>query len=124
MHPGQKVGITGANGTGKSSLFALILGQLHADEDELSRPDAWMVLHIAQQTGFCHAFCDNYLRNHGFQWSVPEGLALGYTRGRAKRVFIFPIRLTQIQLRRSEDGLLMKRCRWVSSLTRWRNSQY
>ena len=28
LHPGQNVGITGANGTGKSSLFALIRGQL------------------------------------------------------------------------------------------------
>ena len=31
VHPGQKIGITGANGTGKSSLFALILNDLHAD---------------------------------------------------------------------------------------------
>jgi ATPase subunit of ABC transporter with duplicated ATPase domains len=30
VFPGQKVGITGANGTGKSSLFALLRGELHA----------------------------------------------------------------------------------------------
>ena len=32
LHAGWKVGITGGNGSGKSSLFALILDQLHADE--------------------------------------------------------------------------------------------
>ena len=31
IHPGWKVGVTGANGTGKSSLFALIRDELHAD---------------------------------------------------------------------------------------------
>ena len=31
VFPGQKVGLTGANGTGKSSLFALLRGELHAD---------------------------------------------------------------------------------------------
>jgi len=38
IHPGQKVGITGANGTGKSSLFALLLGELQPDEGELLSP--------------------------------------------------------------------------------------
>ena len=28
IHPGKKTGLTGANGTGKSSLFALVLGSL------------------------------------------------------------------------------------------------
>ncbi|WP_071932412.1 ATP-binding cassette domain-containing protein [Candidatus Thiodiazotropha endoloripes] len=50
IHPGQKIGITGANGTGKSSLFALILGQLYADEGEFSKPDGCLVSHVAQQT--------------------------------------------------------------------------
>lgn len=40
VHPGQKVGLTGANGTGKSSLFALIQGQLSADAGELRLPAA------------------------------------------------------------------------------------
>jgi ATPase subunit of ABC transporter with duplicated ATPase domains len=31
LHPGHKVGLTGANGAGKSSLFALLLGELHAE---------------------------------------------------------------------------------------------
>ena len=50
IHPGQKVGITGANGVGKSSLFALILDQLHADEGHFSMPADWVIAHVAQHT--------------------------------------------------------------------------
>jgi len=50
IHPGQRVGITGANGTGKSSLFALILDQLHADEGSFSLPRDWVIAHLAQET--------------------------------------------------------------------------
>ncbi|MEX1199249.1 MAG: ATP-binding cassette domain-containing protein [Methylophaga sp.] len=50
IHPGQRVGLTGANGTGKSSLFAMIRGQLHADQGELSFPGNWVISHVAQET--------------------------------------------------------------------------
>ena len=50
IHPGQRVGITGANGTGKSSLFALILGELHADGGDLRYPADWVIAHVAQET--------------------------------------------------------------------------
>ncbi len=50
IHPGQRVGVTGANGSGKSSLFALILDELHADAGELHRPADWVIAHVAQET--------------------------------------------------------------------------
>ena len=50
VHPGQKFGLTGANGTGKSSLFALILNQLSPDQGDFSMPDNWVVSHVAQET--------------------------------------------------------------------------
>jgi ATP-binding cassette subfamily F protein 3 len=49
VYPGQKVGITGANGTGKSSLFALILDELHADAGDCVYPKDWVVAHVAQE---------------------------------------------------------------------------
>jgi ATP-binding cassette, subfamily F, member 3 len=49
IHPGQKVGITGANGTGKSSLFSLILNNLQADSGDCSYPDNWVVAHVSQE---------------------------------------------------------------------------
>ncbi len=50
IHPGQKTGITGANGTGKSSLFRLILGELQADAGEIKLPRDWIIAHVAQET--------------------------------------------------------------------------
>lgn len=50
VHPGWRVGITGRNGTGKSSLFALLRGKLHADGGHLSIPANWQIAHIAQET--------------------------------------------------------------------------
>jgi len=49
IHPGQKVGLTGANGTGKSSLFALIQNQLHSDTGDCLYPEHWTIAHVAQE---------------------------------------------------------------------------
>ncbi|HVQ25167.1 MAG TPA: ATP-binding cassette domain-containing protein, partial [Planctomycetota bacterium] len=38
------------NGSGKSSLFAVIRGELHADTGEVSLPPAWVLSHVAQET--------------------------------------------------------------------------
>jgi len=50
IHPTYKVGLTGANGTGKSSLFAMIRGELGQDEGDLSIPPNWVMAHVAQET--------------------------------------------------------------------------
>jgi len=47
---GQKLGVVGANGCGKSSLFALLRGELHPDAGEVQVPGAWEIAHVAQQT--------------------------------------------------------------------------
>lgn len=49
VHPGQHIGIIGANGTGKSSLFKLLLGQIAADAGELFIPKDWRIAHMAQE---------------------------------------------------------------------------
>ncbi len=49
VHPGWKVGVTGANGCGKSSLFALLLGELHTDSGDFHRPGDWVIAHVAQE---------------------------------------------------------------------------
>ncbi|VAX13128.1 Bis-ABC ATPase YheS, partial [hydrothermal vent metagenome] len=50
IHSGEKAGITGGNGVGKSSLFALILGELQADSGEVSLPPQAVIAHVAQET--------------------------------------------------------------------------
>lgn len=49
IHPKFKVGVTGNNGTGKSSLFAVLQKTLGLDAGELTMPDAWVVAHMAQE---------------------------------------------------------------------------
>lgn len=50
IHAGWKVGITGRNGTGKSSLFALIKGELGSDVGHYTAPPDWVIAHVAQET--------------------------------------------------------------------------
>jgi ATP-binding cassette subfamily F protein 3 len=46
---GEKAGITGANGSGKSSLFAAILGELTPDRGDIVVPAALKVAHVEQE---------------------------------------------------------------------------
>ena len=50
IHKSQKVGLTGANGTGKSSFFAMLRGQLGSDEGDFSMPPNLEIAHVAQET--------------------------------------------------------------------------
>ena len=50
IHAGQRVGLVGRNGTGKSSLFSLMQYQLAPDKGEFSRPRTWEVATVAQET--------------------------------------------------------------------------
>ncbi|MCH7881215.1 MAG: ATP-binding cassette domain-containing protein [Proteobacteria bacterium] len=50
VHAGQKVGVTGANGTGKTSLFGLIQGELSSDQGDFSKPAGWVIAIVEQET--------------------------------------------------------------------------
>jgi ATP-binding cassette subfamily F protein 3 len=50
IHAGWRVGLVGANGSGKSSLFALLRGELHADSGECELPAGWRIASVAQET--------------------------------------------------------------------------
>ena len=45
INPNQRVGLIGKNGTGKSSLFALIKGEISADGGEVQLPKHWRLAH-------------------------------------------------------------------------------
>ena len=50
IHAGERIGLIGANGSGKSSLFALLRGELHADQGNVELPAHWRIAHVAQET--------------------------------------------------------------------------
>ena len=49
LNPGDKIGLIGANGAGKTSLFAMLRNELHPDQGEIDFPAKWrMRLNLAQ----------------------------------------------------------------------------
>ena len=48
LNPGEKIGLVGRNGAGKSSVFALLDGSLHEDAGEFSIPAQWRMGQVAQ----------------------------------------------------------------------------
>ena len=61
LHKGQKIGITGANGVGKSSFFAFIRNELHPDEGDFSVPPGLQIAHVAQETPAVHREAIEYI---------------------------------------------------------------
>jgi len=48
IQPGERVGLVGRNGAGKSSLFALLRGELHEDGGDVQWPPQWRLASVAQ----------------------------------------------------------------------------
>ena len=48
INPGEKAGLVGRNGAGKSSLFALLNGTLHEDGGDFYIPTQWRMAQVAQ----------------------------------------------------------------------------
>ena len=49
IHAGQRVGVVGSNGCGKSTLFALLQGGVEPDEGDAEVPASWVTAHVAQE---------------------------------------------------------------------------
>jgi ATP-binding cassette subfamily F protein 3 len=50
LHAGWRVGVVGANGSGKSSLFALLRGELHPETGDCFVPRDWRIAAVGQET--------------------------------------------------------------------------
>lgn len=49
LHRGQKIGLVGNNGVGKSTLFSVLLGEMTVDTGQFSLPNDWQIAHMAQE---------------------------------------------------------------------------
>ncbi len=68
IHPGWHVGLTGNNGCGKSSLFALLRRELQADAGSLARPAVWTVAHMAQEVEALAQTAIDYVLDGDAEW--------------------------------------------------------
>ncbi|MCO6520648.1 MAG: ATP-binding cassette domain-containing protein [Snodgrassella sp.] len=50
IYPGQRIGLIGKNGTGKSSLFALLAGKISHDSGDIRLPKHWRLATVKQET--------------------------------------------------------------------------
>ncbi len=61
VYPQQKWGVIGANGSGKSSLFKLLLGQIQSDAGKIDIPKNWTVAHMAQEVAHSNQSALDYV---------------------------------------------------------------
>ena len=74
---GHKVGLVGANGCGKSSLFAMLLGRLESDQGDVTMTPGWRVGHVAQETPALQIPAIEYVIAGDHEYSqLAEALAL------------------------------------------------
>lgn len=54
VNRGEKIGLIGRNGSGKSTFLKLILGQLQQDDGDIDLPKGYKIGHLAQHIKFTH----------------------------------------------------------------------
>lgn len=87
IHKGQKVAITGANGTGKSSLFALIRNELQADAGDFSLPPKTIIAHVAQEVSAVDADAIEYVMDGDIEMrALQEQIALAEQENAGERL--------------------------------------
>lgn len=97
LHPGWKIGLTGANGSGKSSLFALLRGQLHADAGDVELPPAWVIAHVAQETpALAQSAIDYVLDGDAELRQIEAGLQAAEAAQQGERIGELHARLQEI----------------------------
>jgi ATP-binding cassette, subfamily F, member 3 len=79
LHDGWRVGVVGANGSGKSSLFALLRGELQAELGDCLLPSGWRIASVAQETpGLAQAAIEYVLDGDEQLRSVEHALAAAH----------------------------------------------
>jgi ATP-binding cassette subfamily F protein 3 len=98
LHPGHKVGLTGANGAGKSSLFAMLRGELDPDKGDLDIPSSWVIGHVAQETpAFSISALQFVLEGDEELHRIESALLEAEVKGQGERIAELHGRLSEIE---------------------------
>jgi ATP-binding cassette subfamily F protein 3 len=73
VYPGHKAGLIGANGCGKSTLFALIRGELHTEQGDFNIPKNWQIVSVAQETPAVERSALDYVIDGDHQYRKLQG---------------------------------------------------
>ena len=68
LHKNSKVGLIGANGAGKSSLFKLIIGELDSDVGQVEFPSGLRMAHLAQEVPASGELARDYVLGGDQEW--------------------------------------------------------
>ncbi len=80
--PGERIGLVGPNGCGKSTLFAAILGDLTPEDGDIETPPLDRIAHVAQSfTGDNLPAVDFVLAGHAPLMAAREALAQAESSG-------------------------------------------
>ena len=69
IHKGRKVGLIGANGAGKTSLFKLITGELEADTGALDFPQNMEISYLEQEVAATSELALDYVKSGDRHWA-------------------------------------------------------
>jgi len=82
VHAGQRMGLIGAKGSGKSSLFAMLLGDLEPDDGDLGLQPADEIAHVAQESPHGSGSAVDYVMDGDSELrEVQAAIALGEAKG-------------------------------------------
>lgn len=93
----QRIGLIGANGSGKSSLFAMLLGQIQPDVGELELPRKLNIAHVAQETPAYSQSALNYVLEGDTELKqLEKDLALAEKNNDGAKIAILHARMSEI----------------------------
>ncbi|MEM9101312.1 MAG: ATP-binding cassette domain-containing protein [Pseudomonadota bacterium] len=103
IHHGQKVGIVGRNGCGKSSLFRLISGKLTTDQGDCDTPSDWLITEVKQETpSVDEAAIDYVLQGHQQLVQFTQGLHKAEQEQDGQKIAFYHEQLDTIHAHRIE----------------------
>lgn len=93
----QRIGIVGPNGSGKTSLFNMLLGKLEADRGELEIPKQIKLAHVAQETpGYDRSALDFVLDGDVELRTLETDLSKAEHQNKGERIALLHVRMGEI----------------------------